>query len=291
MELLKQSGCGKAVASVRKYYSGSQQVKHNDKEVADAASTLRQRWMEALGKATAPNASGTTVTAGSGEMLSAAPTPSRARSEPASWQSSSKKQSEKLPRSGSGRDSPRQRSSTGDGRAGGQERKSRDDVGGRYGGGSRGDEAQGRPARAGTGTGSGIDEKVAEGDKEKVGAAGAAVAVVKEDVKPPAVVLEEVREKKYTRRTVYTEFIEERSSRHSTQKQVYLARSHLNDSSRGLATNRILPATGTCQHWLALTSAQIENEDVTSPCQSNTSLGFYRGNVSAPPCGVTARQA
>ncbi|CAN0468520.1 unnamed protein product, partial [Laminaria digitata] len=49
VELLQQSGCGKAVASIRKYYFGGQ-VKHNDKDVAAAASTLRGRWMDALGK-------------------------------------------------------------------------------------------------------------------------------------------------------------------------------------------------------------------------------------------------
>ncbi|CAM9612807.1 unnamed protein product, partial [Scytosiphon promiscuus] len=46
-ELLQQSGCGKAVASSRKYFSGGA-VKHGDKEVAAAASNLRTRWMNAL---------------------------------------------------------------------------------------------------------------------------------------------------------------------------------------------------------------------------------------------------
>lgn len=46
-ELLQKSGCGKAVANVRKYYHGGQ-VKHSDRDVASAASNLRASWMKAV---------------------------------------------------------------------------------------------------------------------------------------------------------------------------------------------------------------------------------------------------
>lgn len=78
VELLQQSGCGKAVASVRKYYFGGQ-VKHNDKRVATAASTLRARWMEALGKGTAPP----TTPSNAQASATSAGTPARASSAPA----------------------------------------------------------------------------------------------------------------------------------------------------------------------------------------------------------------
>ncbi|CAN0072008.1 unnamed protein product [Ascophyllum nodosum] len=65
VELLQQSGCGKAVANVRKYFFGSQ-VKHNDKDVATAASALRSRWVATLGKgapAPAPTPASTSASA------------------------------------------------------------------------------------------------------------------------------------------------------------------------------------------------------------------------------------
>lgn len=158
--MLQQSGCGKAVASVRKYYFGGQ-VKHNDKEVASAASTLRARWMGALGKgspASAPSApssaSGTPAAGGSSadtKPLAQAPTLSKARSDPAH---SSNKNHAPASRAG-GDESPRARSpkaelSGGSGAGeggGGREIKSRENgsrgvggggvrvEGGRYGGG------------------------------------------------------------------------------------------------------------------------------------------------------------
>ncbi|CAN0458010.1 unnamed protein product, partial [Ectocarpus sp. 12 AP-2014] len=102
-ELLQQSGCGKAVASARKYFSGGQ-VKHNDKEVATAASSLRTRWMNALaGGSSGGSSSGDKKTTPTPTPLDRAPSRSRTPPDSAQQGSSSKKQ-------GVGEETPRSRS-------------------------------------------------------------------------------------------------------------------------------------------------------------------------------------
>lgn len=163
MELLQQSGCGKAVASVRKYFSGGQ-VKHNDKDVASTASSLRARWVDTLGKGTPSTPSGNVGDSSSTDVkfppqapTPTTATPSRAGAEPG--HSSSRKQqtaqsiSEESPRarspktiggsgSGAAREVKRENGSRGSSFGGGGV------EGGRYGSAPREEDEAGRERTA-----------------------------------------------------------------------------------------------------------------------------------------------
>lgn len=201
MELLQQSGCGKAVANVRKYYFGGQ-VKHNDKEVAGAASSLRARWVDALSKGSASSsAPGTASTGASAGDARQTPAPSRTRSDPA--QSSKKQQatSEESPRSQSPKRSPKVEVSLGGAKS--RENGGRGSVGG--GGSEGGRYGSGREEEKGSGEAGATRKEV----KKEAVAAAVAVPTVAVDASAavsgdasvkkeatPAVVLEEVRPKR-----------------------------------------------------------------------------------------------
>lgn len=211
VELLQQSGCGKAVSSVRKHFFGGQ-VKHNDKDVATAASSLRTRWMDALGKspasaATAPGGTPTVVAAGASSVdtkpapLSQVPAFSRARSDSNQHQSSSKKKNASAARR-SGDESPRVRSPKTEWRLGvGKESKGRENGGGR---------GSGSGDAGGSDVGGRYGSSVQHGEEKGSGGGVVGKKVLKKEIKkevkkemaapaaakmPPIVSMDEVRER------------------------------------------------------------------------------------------------
>lgn len=148
------------MASARKYFSGVQ-VKHNDKEVATAASSLRTRWMNALaGGGSGGSSSGDRKTAPP-PLLDRTPSRSRTESDSAQQQGSSKKQK-------AGEETPRSRSpkpETGVAREGGGREPKRENGG--KGGSPRGSSGGGRYGGGG-------------GVREEGSAAGEGAAVKKE---------------------------------------------------------------------------------------------------------------